>query len=84
LLLNANNPVPESIIRVLALIILSCVIMKAKPKSRQELANEYNVNIRTFMKWLENEGITLSSGLLCPRKVEEIYSKLGEPPKKMR
>ncbi|MFO7754674.1 MAG: hypothetical protein R6V34_01695 [Bacteroidales bacterium] len=54
--------------------------MSENPKSRQELAREYGVNIRTFMNWLEREGIKLNPGLICPKKVEEIYTKLGDPP----
>ncbi|HKL67129.1 MAG TPA: hypothetical protein VJ877_04495 [Bacteroidales bacterium] len=51
-----------------------------KPKSRQELAGEYNVNIRTFMNWLNREGIIINPGLIYPKKVKEIYERLGHPP----
>ncbi len=50
-----------------------------KPKTRQQLAKDYGVNIKTLNKWLKNENIILEKGLICPRKVEEIYRKLGKP-----
>lgn len=50
-----------------------------KAKTRQQMAQEYDVNIRTFMNWLELENIEIPKGLLCPKKVKEIYQKLGLP-----
>ncbi len=53
--------------------------MIPKAKSRQQLAREYGVHIKTFMNWLKREGITIEPGVLYPKKVEEIYEKLGKP-----
>lgn len=32
------------------------------------------------MNWLKNEEITLNPGLIYPKKVKEIYKRLGHPP----
>ena len=53
--------------------------MKIYPKTRQGLADEYSVNIRTFLSWCKEADILLPHGLIYPRKVEEIYAKLGTP-----
>jgi hypothetical protein len=58
--------------------------MKLCPKTRQQLADEYGVNIRTFLSWCKHNNIHLPKGLLCPNKVEEIYSRIGEPAEKTR
>ena len=43
------------------------------------MADEYGVNIRTFLSWCKEAGIKLPNGMLYPKKVEEIYEKLGVP-----
>lgn len=53
--------------------------MKPTAKTRQQLATEYGVDVKTFHKWLQDEKITLKRGIICPKKVEEIYRKLGKP-----
>jgi len=53
--------------------------MKICTKTRQGMADEYGVNIRTFLSWCKEAGIKLPNGMLYPKKVEEIYEKLGVP-----
>lgn len=49
------------------------------PKTRQELAKEYNVSPKTFRKWLKEYKIDLPKGVLPPRVIETVYHKLGVP-----
>lgn len=49
------------------------------PKTRQELAKEYNVSTKTFRKWLKECNIELPKGVLPPKIVEVIYQRLGVP-----
>lgn len=53
--------------------------MIVTPKSRKQLADEYKINVKTLAKWTKEKGIILPKGLLYPKKVEEIYEKLGFP-----
>ena len=48
-------------------------------KTRQELAKEYNVNPKTFRKWLKSYEIELPKGALTPEVINKIYKKLGVP-----
>ncbi len=52
---------------------------RIEAKTRAQLAGEYNVNIRTFLKWIRDAKIDIPCGLISPKKVEEIYSKIGLP-----
>lgn len=49
----------------------------AKAKTKQQLAEEYGICIRTFNKWLLERNITIKRGLISPKEQEIIYSKLG-------
>lgn len=51
----------------------------SKYKTRKQIANEYGVSRRTFYTFLKQEEISLSPGLITPKKQEEIYRKLGNP-----
>ena len=48
-------------------------------KTRQELAKEYNVNPKTFRKWLKCYKIELPKGALTTVVINKIYKKLGVP-----
>jgi hypothetical protein len=54
--------------------------MNITNKTRQELASEYGIDVKTLKRWLVQHDISLSPrGRLCPRTVREIYEKLGRP-----
>lgn len=48
-------------------------------KTRQQLADEYNVHRNTFTRRLKKVGIDLPDGLVYPEEQERIYEKLGRP-----
>jgi hypothetical protein len=48
-------------------------------KSRQQIANEYGICIKTLNKWLIEEKIILKRGLINPKKQNIIYKKFGVP-----
>lgn len=48
-------------------------------KSRQELAKEYNISVRTFSRWLKKNSIIIPKGLVTPVNIRKIYQVLGTP-----
>ena len=48
-------------------------------KSKQQIADEYGICIKTLNKWLEQEKIQLKRGLITPKKQNLIYNKFGFP-----
>jgi len=50
-----------------------------KPKTRQEIADEYQVNRKTLRRWLKNENIILDKGLVKPKDLKLIYLTFGTP-----
>jgi len=48
-------------------------------KTKQQLADEYGVCIKTFNKWLKEEKIILKRGLIKPSNQEVIYERFGIP-----
>jgi hypothetical protein len=51
--------------------------LEAKAKTKQQIAEEYGICIRTLNKWLLKWDIKLDRGLISPKEQEVIYSKLG-------
>jgi hypothetical protein len=54
---------------------------ETKPMTRAGLANYYNVNVRTFKKWIrpfEKEIGKPEGNIYTPRQVEIIFQKLGK------
>ena len=49
-------------------------------KTRTELASEYGIDRKTFIRILEREGIVLPKGILSPEWVNTVYETLGCPP----
>jgi hypothetical protein len=43
------------------------------------MADEYGIDVRTFMKKLALSGIVLPAGLILPKDQERIYKALGPP-----
>jgi transposase len=48
-------------------------------KSRQEIANEFGISVRTLYRWLKRADISLPQGLVTPKFQEEIYAHFGNP-----
>ena len=51
-----------------------------KPKSRQEMADEYGMRVNTFINKIHQTGIYLPKGLIFPATQKLIYYELGLPP----
>jgi hypothetical protein len=49
-------------------------------KTRQEIADEYHIGIKPFMKKLAKEKIKLPPGRVSPKYQKRIYEALGYPP----
>lgn len=56
-------------------------VMPDKCKTRQELAEDYGVDRKTFAKMLKRMKIELPPGLLTPEGVSKVYEALGRPEK---
>ena len=48
-------------------------------KTRQQIANEYGVDRKTFNNWLKRAQINVPAGLICPSVYESIYKAFGYP-----
>lgn len=55
-----------------------------KVKTRQEVANEYGICVKTLIKRLEDAGIILSPGVIFPNTQLVIYDALGLPPNQIK
>lgn len=47
--------------------------------SRKELAKFCGVSRRTLYVWFKKSNIQLDRGLLTPKSIEQIFSKIGAP-----
>lgn len=52
-----------------------------KAKTRQQIAEEYGINPRTFRRWLKKHNIILPNRLISPKDQETIYQTFGNPKK---
>lgn len=48
-------------------------------KTRQEIAQEYGIDRKTFYRWMKKAGLPITKGLLCPSEMEVIYNTFGKP-----
>ena len=48
-------------------------------KTREQIADEYGISTKTLKKWLQNAGIEIPRGLICPLNQRKIYKRLGVP-----
>jgi hypothetical protein len=62
---NANDPIMKSSI--------------LKAKSRQEVAAEYGISVRTLNRWFKKVNLDIPSGLIDPLHSEIIYQAFGKP-----
>ncbi|MFM2267611.1 MAG: hypothetical protein RL757_1052, partial [Bacteroidota bacterium] len=49
-------------------------------KTRQQIATEYGICVKTLKKWLKKHDLTIPAGLVTPRDQTRIYEILGYPP----
>ena len=54
--------------------------MKSVVMTRKGMADLFVVSTKTFNRLLEDHGIYLKRGVICPKDQELIFSKLGYPP----
>lgn len=50
-----------------------------KSKTRQQLAHEYGISVKTFGRWLKSKGIDIPQGIICPADLAKIYEVFGKP-----
>jgi hypothetical protein len=48
-------------------------------KTKQQMADEYGVCRKTFIKLLQKKNIILDNGLIYPKDQSIIYNELGRP-----
>jgi len=53
--------------------------MIQKAKSRQEIAEEYGICVRTLSRWFQKNNLSIPKGLLSPKIQELIYQEFGRP-----
>ncbi|TAL66404.1 MAG: hypothetical protein EPN88_08500 [Bacteroidetes bacterium] len=57
--------------------------LQLRAKTRQEVAYEYGITVRTLYRWLKGANIKLPRGLIKPCYLQIIYDTFGTP-KKLR
>ncbi|NUN99243.1 MAG: helix-turn-helix domain-containing protein [Saprospiraceae bacterium] len=50
-------------------------------KTRQQLADEFGISVRTLYRWLTKWNVHLPGGLIRPSDQDAIYRILGKPEK---
>lgn len=53
--------------------------MKIKSKTREKVAAEYGICVKTLNKWLKQSELEIPRGLINPNNLEKIYSVYGKP-----
>jgi hypothetical protein len=53
--------------------------LKAKPKYRSELAEEYFISLRTLNRWIKRANLDIPHGLIDPYHLRIIYKEFGIP-----
>jgi len=48
-------------------------------KTKQQLAKEYGICVKTFNKWLKKENLKIERGLVSPRIQQLIHRKFDAP-----
>lgn len=58
---------------------LSIISNEFIAKTRQQVAYEYDVSVRTLNRWLRNAHLKVPRGLITPHNLKKIYNTLGPP-----
>jgi hypothetical protein len=53
-----------------------------KAKTRNEVADEYCISVKTLSRWLKSANIILIAGLIKPNELLKIYETFGMPKRK--
>ncbi len=53
--------------------------MNVKSKTRERIAAEYGICVKTLNKWLKSVGLEIPRGMICPQSQIKIYEKFGFP-----
>lgn len=56
---------------------MKSIILTAK--TRQEIANDYGISIKTLNRWIKKAKLDLPSGLIDPLHLRIIYETFGIP-----
>ena len=56
-------------------------ILILRTKTRQEVAEEYCISVKTLSRWLKKANIILPRGLIKPFQLQIIYDTFGVPKK---
>ncbi len=54
--------------------------MVQKAKTRQQIADEYGISVKTLSRWIRKRNLPIKNGLLTPIEQEIIYEAFGLPP----
>lgn len=49
------------------------------PKTKNEIAQDLGISLRTLQRWIKKSGLRVPRGLICPKKQVEIFETLGYP-----
>lgn len=52
--------------------------MTQKAKSRQEIAEEFGISVKTLSRWILKEKLQIPQGLISPKDQDLIYEKFGK------
>lgn len=47
------------------------------PKTKQQIARELGISLRTLQRWIGKAEISVPRGLVSPKKQEELFRVLG-------
>jgi transposase-like protein len=53
--------------------------MEHKAKTRQQVADEYGVSVKTLYRWIICHKLSIEKGLLTPKEQQRIYKLFGKP-----
>lgn len=54
------------------------VELRRNTATKQQLANDYEVSVKTITKWMKRANIHFT-GILYPAQLREFYEKIGAP-----
>jgi transposase-like protein len=49
-------------------------------KTRETIAQEYGINVRTLRRWIRGQGLDIPSSTLSPKSQALLYRAFGPPP----
>ena len=52
---------------------------KRQAKTREQVAEEYGISVKTLKKWIKDSGVELPTGVISPAWIERIYQLFGHP-----